>query len=267
MTRDSEFSGEGSKSGLSIGQMSELTGVSRRMLRHWEEEGLISPIRGLSNYRQYMQDDVARLERIVTYREMGFNARQIKALLDCKTPLALDELQGQRSRIEEKIQLLRKAADRLDRLIDLAKGKSGNDSAAAKTDQEDQYFSEAYEHWGASRQWLEYAERKASRSVQEQKKDMTRLKDVESELAQAKRKGLAPTSDKVLELIDEHRQALSWFRVTPSMHVILGRMYVADPRFRRHYEQLEPGLAKWMLVAIETAARANGIDPATVKWE
>ena len=259
MTRESEFSGEGSKSGLSIGQMSELTGVSRRMLRHWEEEGLISPIRGQANYRQYMQEDVARLERIVTYREMGFNARQIKALLDCKTPLALDELQGQRSRIEEKIQLFRKAADRLDRLIALAEGKSGNDSAPTK--------SEAYERWGDSRQWLEYAERKASRSEQEQKRDMTRLKDVESELAQAKRKGLPPSSDKVLELIDEHRQALSWFHVTPSMHVILGRMYVADPRFRRHYEQLEPGLAKWMLVAIETAARASGIDPATARWE
>ena len=267
MTRESEFSGEGSKSGLSIGQMSELTGVSRRMLRHWEEEGLIYPIRGLSNYRQYMQDDVARLERIVTYREMGFNARQIKALLNCKTPLALDELRGQRSRIDEKIQLLRKAADRLDRLIALAQGNSGNDSAPTKTDQEDQYFSEAYERWGSSRQWLEYAERKASHSEQEQKKDTVRLKDVESKLAQAKRKGLAPTSDEVLELIDEHRQALSWFHVTPSMHVILGRMYVADPRFRRHYEQLEPGLAKWMLVAIETAARASGIDPATVKWE
>lgn len=267
MTRESEFSGEGSKGGLSIGQISELTGVSRRMLRHWEEEGLISPIRGQSNYRQYMQDDVARLERIVTYREMGFNARQIKALLNCTATLALDELLDQRSKIEEKIQLLRKAADRLDRLIALAKGKSGNDSAAAKTDQEDQYFSEAYEHWGVSRQWLEYAERKAMCSEQEQKKDTARLKNVENELAQAKRKGLPPSSDKVLELIDEHRQALSWFHVTPSMHVILGRMYVTDPRFRRHYEQLEPGLAKWMLVAIETAARANGIDPATVKWE
>ena len=104
-------------------------------------------------------------------------------------------------------------------------------------------------------------------SEQEQKKDTVRLKNVESELAQAKRKGLSPSSDKVLELIDEHRQALSWFHVTPSMHVILGRMYAADPRFRSHYEQLEPGLTQWMLVAIETAARAIGIDPSTAKWE
>jgi len=161
MTRESKFSGEGGRSGLSIGQMSELTGVSRRMLRHWEEEGLISPIRGQSNYRQYMQNDIARLERIVTYREMGFNARQIKALLNCKTPLALDELRGQRSRIDEKIQLLRKAANRLDRLIALAQGNLGNDSAPTKTDQEDQYFAEAYERWGTGRQWFEYAERKA----------------------------------------------------------------------------------------------------------
>ena len=209
MTRESKSDGEGSKSGLSIGQMSELTGVSRRMLRHWEQEGLISPLRDQSNYRHYLQDDVAQLERIVTYREMGFNARQIKALLDCKTPLALDELQGQRSRIGEKIQLLRKAADRLDRLIAFAEGSSGNDSAPTKIDQEDQYFSEAYERWGASRQWLEYAERKAMCSEQEQKKDTAWLTNVESELAHAKRKGLPPSSDEVLELIDEHRQALS----------------------------------------------------------
>jgi len=92
MTRESKSDGEGSKECLSIGQMSELMGVSRRMLRHWEEEGLISPIRGQSNYRQYMQEDVARLERIVIYKEMGFNARQIKALLNCTATLALDEL-------------------------------------------------------------------------------------------------------------------------------------------------------------------------------
>ncbi|WP_297302036.1 TipAS antibiotic-recognition domain-containing protein [uncultured Bifidobacterium sp.] len=267
MTGESKRSGKGYKDGLNIGQVSELTGVSRRMLRHWEREGLISPIRSQSNYRQYMQEDVARLERIVIYREIGFNARQIKAVLNYTTPRALDELLGERLRIEEKVQLLRKAADRLDRLIALTEGKSGNDSAAAKNNRENQYFSEAHERWGSSRQWLEYAERKASRSEQEQKKDMARLRDVESKLAQAKRKGLAPTSDEVLKQIDEHRQALSWFHVTPSMHVIMGRMYMADARFRRHYEQLEPGLAQWMLTAIESAADANGIDPATAKWE
>lgn len=267
MTGESKCSGKGYKDGLNIGQVSELTGVSRRMLRHWEREGLISPIRGQSNYRQYMQEDVARLERIVIYRKIGFNAGQIKAVLNYTTPRALDELHVQRLRIEEKAQLLRKAAVRLDRLIALTEGKSGNDSAATKSNRENQYFSEAHERWGSSRQWLEYAERKASHSKQEQKKDMARLRDVESKLAQAKRKGLAPTSVEVLELVDEHRQALSWFHVTPSMHVILGRMYVADRRFRFHYEQLEPGLAQWMLTAIESAADKNGIDPAAVKWE
>lgn len=148
MTVESKRSGKGCKDGLNIGQVSELTGVSRRMLRYWEREGLIAPIRGQSNYRQYMQEDVARLERIVIYREIGFNARQIKAVLNYTTPRALDELLGERLRIEEKVQLLRKAADRLDRLIALTEGKSGNDSAATKSNRENQYFSEAHERWG-----------------------------------------------------------------------------------------------------------------------
>lgn len=44
-------------------------------------------------------------------------------------------------------------------------------------------------------------------------------------------------------------------------------MYVADPRFNRGYEQIEPGLAAWMLTSIEASARAQGIDPATARWE
>ncbi|RBP99782.1 hypothetical protein CRD59_01720 [Bifidobacterium xylocopae] len=96
---------------------------------------------------------------------------------------------------------------------------------------------------------------------------MAHLKEVETKLARAKRAGFDPTGIQALALVEEQQQALTWFHVTPSMHLILGRMYVADPRFRRHYEQLEPGLAEWMLTAIEAAARARGIDPATARWE
>jgi hypothetical protein len=39
------------------------------------------------------------------------------------------------------------------------------------------------------------------------------------------------------------------------MHAGLGRMYVEDPRFTAHYEQVAPGLAQY----VSTAVRANAV--------
>ncbi|BDR52545.1 hypothetical protein KIM372_04520 [Bombiscardovia nodaiensis] len=114
---------------------------------------------------------------------------------------------------------------------------------------------------------MEYAERMASRSKAQQQEDLDLLQAVESQLGQAKSEGMDPTGQEALELIERHRHALTWFRVSPSMHVLLGRMYVCDLRFKRRYEAIEPGLAEWMLEAIESNAQAHGIDPAKAKWE
>ncbi|OZG50149.1 MerR family transcriptional regulator [Bombiscardovia coagulans] len=267
MTRDNDYESDYSQPLLSIGEIAQLMRVSQRMLRHWEAAGLISPMRSQSGYRQYSEEDIAHLERVLIYRKMGFNAQQIKALLNSKTPLALEELRGQRSHMKKKIHLLEETVCCLDRLVAIAEVKPQDGQAMTIIKEADQQLYEAQERWGASQQWLEYAERKASRTSEQQKQDMDHLEKVETKLGQAKRNGLDPTGDKAFELIEEHRQALAWFHVTPSMHLMLGRMYVADQRFNRHYEQFEPGLAEWMLTAIESAARAHGVDPATAQWE
>ena len=256
MTRDDDYEGDYGQPWLSIGETAELMGVTQRMLRHWEAVGLLSPMRGPAGYRQYRQEDIARLERVLTYREMGFDTRQIKSLLSSSTSLALKELRNHRSEMEKKIRRLEGSLGGVDRLVAIAEGK-----------QQSHQLQEAWQRWGASQQWLEYAERKTSRNRARWQRDMAHLGEVEARLGQSKRNGLDPTGDEALELIEEHRQSLAWFHVTPSMHLMLGRMYVADPRFNCHYEQFEPGLAEWMLTAIETAARVHGIDPATAKWE
>lgn len=267
MTRDDNYDSDYGQLWLSIGETAELMGVSQRMLRHWEATGLISPMRSRSGYRLYRQEDIARLERVLTYRELGFKTQQIMKLLGSSTPLALEELRDQRTQMERKIHLLEEAVGSVDRLIAIAEGKPPKRSQMTDISEEDKQLQEARERWGASEQWMEYAERKASRNPEEQKRDMARLEAVETKLGQAKRDGLDPTADEALALIEEHRQALPWFHVTPSMHLMLGRMYVADPRFNRHYEQFEPGLAEWMLAAMEASAHAQGIDPATARWE
>lgn len=67
---------------MNIGGASEASGVSQRMIRHYEKIGLVpSPARRDSGYRDYSPDDVHRLSFIAHARDLGFPIDEIGELL------------------------------------------------------------------------------------------------------------------------------------------------------------------------------------------
>ena len=56
-----------------IGQAAELTGVSAKMIRHYEDIGLIRPKRGGNGYRTFDGADVHRLAFLGRARSLGFS--------------------------------------------------------------------------------------------------------------------------------------------------------------------------------------------------
>ena len=65
-----------------IGEAAALTGVSAKMIRHYEATGLIPPAsRTFANYRLYNDADVHRLRFIKRARNLGFSMKQIEQLL------------------------------------------------------------------------------------------------------------------------------------------------------------------------------------------
>jgi DNA-binding transcriptional MerR regulator len=79
---------------LTIGDFARLGQVSPRMLRHYDEIGLLSPDRvdPATGYRYYTAHQLARLHRVVALRDLGFNLDQIGPVLD--EELTVDELRG-----------------------------------------------------------------------------------------------------------------------------------------------------------------------------
>jgi MerR family transcriptional regulator, copper efflux regulator len=67
---------------VNIGQAAQLSGVSAKMLRHYEQLGLLGGVaRTESGYRQYSQTDVHNLRFIKRSRDLGFSMAEIAQLL------------------------------------------------------------------------------------------------------------------------------------------------------------------------------------------
>lgn len=99
---------------LSIGEIAHLTGVSRRMLRHWEEIGLIVPasIDESTGYRRYARSQVGRVRAIAALRSVGFGLEAIVDLLSAQlTQRRLVQLV--RTREEELVAQIEEASARL----------------------------------------------------------------------------------------------------------------------------------------------------------
>ena len=67
---------------MNIGEVAKSSGMSAKMIRHYEESGLIRPaMRTDSNYRVYTARDVDVLRFIRRARHLSFSTKQISALL------------------------------------------------------------------------------------------------------------------------------------------------------------------------------------------
>src|SRR6478752_8529907 len=67
---------------MNIGQASEASGISQRMIRHYEKIGLVPPPpRRDSGYRDYSDTDLHRLRFIANARDLGFGVEEIRQLL------------------------------------------------------------------------------------------------------------------------------------------------------------------------------------------
>jgi DNA-binding transcriptional MerR regulator len=102
---------------MRIGELAERTGTPRRLLRYYEEQGLILPGRSPNGYRDYDERLVDRVMQIRGLLDAGLPTRIIKQILPCldkpraihftdATPEMIATLELERDRMTRRIECL-----------------------------------------------------------------------------------------------------------------------------------------------------------------
>lgn len=109
---------------LTIKELTRTVGgkVTPRMVRHYHQLGLLpQPQRSSGNYRLYSEQDVQRLQRVVTLKQQGFQLSHIHKLLegepDSEQVTLLAQLQQQYRSVIQQISQLRQTASALEGLL------------------------------------------------------------------------------------------------------------------------------------------------------
>ena len=263
----------GADDGLTVGRVAELVGVSVRTLHHWDAIGLVSPAeRTWSDYRVYAADDIARIQQVLLYRELGLSLAGVRAVLDDPEVDVVEQLDLQRAMLSERLDRLRRMIAAVDRMKEAhmsEKRLTAQQQAEILGDGWDPAWQdEAQQNWGDTPEWEQSEKIKAQMGVE----DWTRVKEeadqLEADLAAAMTAGVQPGTEEANALAERHRASIGqWFDVTVQKQVCIARMYVQDPRFTAHYDERAEGLAAWLTAIVDANARAHGIDPATATWE
>ncbi|MEU4271737.1 MerR family transcriptional regulator [Streptomyces sp. NPDC026092] len=126
---------------MRIGELADRTDTPRRMLRYYEEQGLIVADRLPNGYRVYDASNVDRVLQIRGLLDAGLPTRIIKQILPCldkprvihfpdATPEMLATLEGERDRMTERIRFLTRNRDAVAEYLDAVREKLATGSAA-----------------------------------------------------------------------------------------------------------------------------------------
>jgi len=102
---------------LKVGDLARRTGLTVRTLHHYDDIGLLKPsLHTEAGYRLYTAGDIARLQQVLSLRQIGFSLDEIRECLDRPGFSPLEVIALHIARLREQIESQRKLCERLETL-------------------------------------------------------------------------------------------------------------------------------------------------------
>lgn len=246
-----------------ISQAAQACGISVRTLHHYDAIQLLKPSRRSdSGYRLYTDADLNRLADILFYRALGFSLKQIDRVLKEQTDHRVTLLHEQKQRIDEHIERLQAMREQLVNSLEQEENsmKTENKFAALNGFDPDQYEEEVQQRWSETDAYKASAQRTKQYNKEDWARYQREADALNQDMATLMQKGYAANSDEAIKVVEQMRQLIdTWFYpCSRAMHAQLGEMYVMDERFTATYDNLQPGLARYIMEATAANLATNG---------
>lgn len=241
---------------MNIGELSATSHVSVRMLRHYDQIGLLRPTQVTeAGYRQYDESALERLYIIRLFRELEFSLTDIRRIIDVPDfdPIAA---------LDRQITLLTMRREHINNLILLAKGmklKGLNhmDFTAFDTRKIDDYAAQAKAAWSKTDTWKEFEAR--GKSAADNQKDGQQLMDLIAQFG--KRRDIDPACDEAQAMVQQLQAFITDNFYTCTVPVLrsLADMYDGGGDFTRNIDKAGgQGTAAFLAKAMRIYCQQNG---------
>lgn len=229
-----------------IKKLAEMTGITTRTLRYYDDINLLKPSEVNENYyRIYDEKNVNKLQQILFYRSLNFPLQEIKKIMDDPNFSRIDALKQQQQLLLQEQEKINTLLTNIDLTIKDYQGEIEMTDTERFTAFKETRISENEVKYGA-----EIRQKYGSKTIEQSNQKFSKLSEVEFQQMQSVEKTLIddlvalkqhPDLDSQLaqKIYQEHKQWLeyTWPSYTKEAHRGLVDMYISDARFGDYYDK------------------------------
>lgn len=242
-------------------ELAEISGVSTRTLRYYDQIGLLCPKRAdENNYRVYGKREVDLLQQILFYRELGIGLKEISDILNAPDFNAQSALTSHLSELLLRKKQIETLICNVEKTISAMKGEtvmSDNEKFEGFkqeliNENEAKYGEEIRKEYGDSA--VDASNQKLMGMSENEWNTAEGLSElINKTLKEAFLLG-DPKSETAQKACELHKMWLMMFwqegMYSKEAHKALADGYVADERFTAYYDKIAPGCTKFLRDAI-----------------
>ena len=236
---------------MRINEVVKLTGVSARTLQYYDEIGLLIPEKLNNGYRDYSDENLDKLQKILFYRFLKFKLNDIKELLDSECD-NLKILEQQRELILKEKEKFEIILHNIEKTIKNYKGEKTmtieEKFNGFKKEDLNKYENQAVEKYGEDT--IDESKRRQSGKEEHVAEEFN---DVFRSMAKFKNEDIAIEEKEVQAKVDDLYNHMNNYAFDCSVEVFsyIGKGYSQNPEFKNNIDKFGEGVAEYTSKAIE----------------
>lgn len=244
-----------------VKQVAEMSGVSVRMLHHYDTIGLLKPAAvGENGYRQYGRKELLRLQQILFHKTLGMTLNEVATILDDANFDAEEALRSHKNKLQQESETAQRLIKTIEKTLAALSGnatvKDADLYSGFEPEKQSEYEAWLIEKYGDDMQSRIAHSKQAFASLKPAERDavMAELAEVEHTIAEGLRRGEPADSVTHDLMLDRHRAWVAFMWDKPCDHEAyagLADLYLSHPDFEKRYEQIHPGFTAYLTDAMK----------------